>query len=88
MTPKQLKAKFKCVARPGKHGAWWTWDERRNRQVKRKPWGSSGIHDAPLIGYAGCPCGTFNNYEKMFLVHGTVMHESCALGVTRLEDTP
>lgn len=82
---KEFKSRHLCVARPAGRRGWFVYDFGKKRQVLKPFWRSEDglrARGAPLMGYLceGCQC--FNNFEKLYLVDGKVLHESCGIGVS------
>ena len=72
ITLKKLKSKYQCVANPTKKP-----HKLKMYNFRTKKYELSEFHG---IGVGGCcQCRMFNNYEKLYLIGESVMHESCAM---------
>jgi len=72
MTLRQLKSKYRCIANPTKRP-----HKLKMYDFKRKKYTLTEFHGIAVFGCQMCKIG--NDHEKIYLVEGKAMHESCAL---------
>ena len=72
ITLRKLKSKYRCVANPTKKP-----HKIKMYNFRTKKYELSEFYGMGISGC--CQCRMFNDYEKLYLIGESVMHESCAM---------